>query len=255
MSTYTEFEQKLLVGAYQYAELTSKMESTVGQIVEYYALTYNPNWLDTALDSFRSWGYNRDEGTLGGALKQTVWLSAAGMKEAERLLHEEGVWVPTPEEAENFDEAMGVTPISVTSSATISQGSIDYATPVGPTIYSAPRAVAPASDRIVSLDHNQPDYTGISNGLRELREDVRGANSPDIDELERDRVLKSLDAASQLWDATQLKVIQIKVGILITVEDASALLISTARAVAAALLVDTIKAFVKSHFGVDLDKI
>ncbi len=115
--------------------------------------------------------------------------------------------------------------------------------------------VVSASDRIVSLDHNQKEYLQIAYGLKSIRECVRGANLPTIDPLERERIINSLDSASKLWETTQLKIIQIKVGVLMAVDDASKALASTAQAVAAALLVDVIKAFVKNHLGIDLDKI
>ena len=110
---------------------------------------------------------------------------------------------------------------------------------------------APASDRIVPLDHNQSEHRAIADGLVEIRDAIRGAN--DLNSEERDRLTASLGAAESLWQATQLKVIQIKVGIILTLEDAVKALGDTAKAVAAALLVDTIKAFIKTRTGIDLD--
>jgi DNA-binding MarR family transcriptional regulator len=112
-------------------------------------------------------------------------------------------------------------------------------------------AVAPASDRLVRIDHNQPGYQEILTGLSEVRDAVRGAN--DLGEEERDRLVASLGAAESLWQAGQLKMIQIKIGVVMAVQDAAAALGATAKAVAAALLVDTIKGFIKSHTGIDLD--
>ena len=118
---------------------------------------------------------------------------------------------------------------------------------------NAARARAPASDRIVRFDHNEPGYQEILEGILEVGEAIRGAN--DLEEPERDRLSVSLSAAQSLWKAAQLKVIQIKVGIILTLEDAAIALGVTAKAVATALLVDTIKAFIKTRTGIDLDQI
>jgi hypothetical protein len=76
-----------------------------------------------------------------------------------------------------------------------------------------------------------------------------------VDPAAKDRIYRSLDAAWTIWQASELKLIQLKVGVLMAVEDAARILKGTVKAVAAALLVDTIKAFVKSHLGIDLDHI
>jgi len=115
--------------------------------------------------------------------------------------------------------------------------------------------VAPAADRMVPFNHNAPDYQEIAKGIAELHEELRGANDLEIHEDEKDRILRSLSSASLLWDAAQLKAMQIKVGVVMAVEDAIAAFGSTVRVVAAALLVDMIKAFVRNHAGIDLDKI
>lgn len=113
----------------------------------------------------------------------------------------------------------------------------------------------PAADRIVPLDHNDPNYRKIEDGLAEIREALRGQNDLDVSDAERDRLIASVSAAQNLWASAELKLIQVKVGVLMAVEDAQKALTKTARAVAGALIVDMIKAFVKSHTGLDLDHI
>jgi hypothetical protein len=113
----------------------------------------------------------------------------------------------------------------------------------------------PASDRVVRLDHNQPDYQEVRSELANLREAVRTANDLEIEPAERNRVLASLDSAQTLWAAAQLKVVQVKVGIVMVVEEARHVISSTSKAVVGALIVDMIKAFIKTHTGIDLDRI
>ncbi|KTW02471.1 hypothetical protein SB4_03340 [Sphingomonas sanguinis] len=68
-------------------------------------------------------------------------------------------------------------------------------------------------------------------------------------------MLSALDVAETLWSTGNLKLLQVKVGVLMAVEDASRLLAETAKQVAVSLLIDAIKAFVKTHFHADLDKL
>lgn len=113
----------------------------------------------------------------------------------------------------------------------------------------------PASDRLVALNDNSPEYRKISEDLRSLRENLRAANEFIGDEVERNRISHSLEAAESLWSAAQLKVIQIKVGIIMTLEDAQKVFTGTVRAVTVGLIVDAIKSFIKSRTGIDLDHI
>jgi hypothetical protein len=118
-----------------------------------------------------------------------------------------------------------------------------------PTAITETAVVVPAADRFVPLDHNLPEYLQVKEGLEEIYEASRSANDlPD-----RDRILRSLDAAKALWDAVELRAIQIKIGVIMAIEDAGRALANTAKAVAAALLIDTIKSLVKSQTGMDLD--
>jgi hypothetical protein len=114
---------------------------------------------------------------------------------------------------------------------------------------------APAADRIVSFNHNSPEASYIEKRLAEVMDDVRGVNSLDVDEQERLRVYEALQSAKLVWQSSSLRLIQLKVGVLLAAEDAVLLLSKTSRHVAAALLVDAIKAFCKTHLHADLDAI
>ena len=110
----------------------------------------------------------------------------------------------------------------------------------------------PASDRLVPLDHNSAPYLEIKNGLAELHEELRSSNDLPCSPEERERLLASVSAAQRLWDAAQLKIIQIKVGIIITIQDAVSLLSQVGKGIGKALLIDTIKSIVKHKTGLDI---
>jgi hypothetical protein len=111
----------------------------------------------------------------------------------------------------------------------------------------------PASDRMVPLNHNDPEYLEVANRLAEVREVVRTSNDLSASPDERDAVLLALDSASSLWKSTQLSLLQIRVGVLMAGQQAWTILKSHAKAIAAALLVDAVKSFLKTHCSIDLD--
>lgn len=225
MSNYTEFEEEFLVAAYLITEASGEPIIEVADILERYRIDSKPQWIMRALSGFKESGFTQGNLTMGPPETQLVYLNAYGVKEAERLMEQVGVRVSTHEQAAKIDEILGRSP------------------PVS--------LIAPASDRIVRFDHNEPEFYQISEGLKIIRETIRSDN--ELGSEERSRIETGLEAASTLWQATELKAIQVKIGILMAAEDAAKALKDTAKAVMAALLVDTIKAFVKSQTGIDLD--
>lgn len=113
----------------------------------------------------------------------------------------------------------------------------------------------PASDRIVRLNHNQPDYQSISGELAELTEAARGVNDTDIPAEQRDRIHKGLASASELWAASELKVMQVKIGVVMAIDEARPLFKETGRLLAIDALIAAIKALVKATTGIDLDNV
>ena len=112
--------------------------------------------------------------------------------------------------------------------------------------------VLPASDRLVKLDHNSEPYRQVATGIEQLRDEFRGANFLEISDDEHSRISTALRAASELWNAGQLKVIQIKVGVIMAIDDAAAVLVPLGKAVGANLLVDLIKQIVKDLTGIEI---
>ena len=122
-------------------------------------------------------------------------------------------------------------------------------------ILEQPSIQIPASDRIVSLNHNDPDYISIRRELSAIAEAARGINDTDISDEQRDRINKGLAAASELWEATELKLIQVKIGVVMAIEDAKPIFKETARLLAIDALIAAIKAFIKATTGVDLENV
>ena len=70
-------------------------------------------------------------------------------------------------------------------------------------------ADAPASDRIVRLDHNSAAYVDAIAKIDEVAEAVRGSNS--LDPEERGRLVAELDAGRQLFTAPRVRLAAIRV--------------------------------------------
>lgn len=111
--------------------------------------------------------------------------------------------------------------------------------------------VIQASDRIVGLDHNSADYRRISLELVGIRDVLRDANFAGETGQERDRLSDTIDAAIKLWSSSQLKIIQVKVGILMAVEDVGRALEKAGKSVGWALIQDLIKSYVKNKTGIE----
>ncbi|GGZ01188.1 hypothetical protein [Novosphingobium colocasiae] len=110
----------------------------------------------------------------------------------------------------------------------------------------------PASDRVVPLDHNSPQYREFKQGLSVLLSEVRGNNKIGDTPEERDRIVRSLDAANELWGSLELKVIQIRVGVILAVEDAGNALQKVGRETAWSLLIDLLKRLIKEKIGIEI---
>ena len=258
MASYSKFEELLLIGAYIFAERTGDDMVAVRKILATYKIDGSPHWIDRAIAGLVSSGYLQDMRTIASGIEQELWLSAAGARHAESLMRFQGEPplgrsnllepVPLRETSTNQELPAGISEASGRIFVTEIDPPEDFGG-AGDIFVT----MAPSSDGLVRFDHNLPEYQQIAAGLSDVKEAVRGINDADVDPLERERVLASFDSAQTLWKSTELKIIQVKVGILMTLEDAVKILGKTAKAVAAALLVDTLKAFVKAHTGIDLD--
>ena len=234
--SYTEFAKKMILALYLESDGNTSLEVKFNSLCQKYAISVDkPFWIENVKNEWLQQGlasFPED----GSGRRETAVITIAGVRNAEAT-----------------DQSL----LSITSSPIGPNDVVLHTVPASSTSTRIDERLEaesiPASDRVVRLDHNNSEFVAIANGLAEVREAVREINDSDVDPEERERVLASFDAAQAYWQAVKIKVIQLKVGVLMAVEDAVRILGSTAKAVTAALLVDSIKAFVKNHTGVDLD--
>jgi hypothetical protein len=84
-SSFTGFQQEFLVAIYDLTERTGEQMVRTGEVIKNYPVSHRPNWIMRALFDFKDRGLVEDTFTHDGELEQSVWLTAAGMREAEYL--------------------------------------------------------------------------------------------------------------------------------------------------------------------------
>lgn len=117
---------------------------------------------------------------------------------------------------------------------------------------SADALVVPASDRKVQIDHNQSAYGEIAEGLDEA---IRLAGDTRPNQVSGDQhasILASLKAARSLWESFELSRIQVEVGIIMAIEQASEQLAVAFKMARGTLLVEAIKAFLRITHNADI---
>ena len=233
--SYTEFAKKMILALYLESDGDTSLEVKFNSLCQKYAISVDkPFWIENLKNEWLQQGlvsFPED----GSGRRETAVITISGVRNAEAT-DRSLLSIPSSQIGPND---VVLHPVPASTSARIEERLEDE--------------IIPASNRVVRLDHNNPEFAAIANGLAEVREAVREINDSDVDPEERERLLASFDAAQTYWQAVQIKVIQLKVGVLMAVEDAVRILGGTAKAVTAALLVDSIKTFVKNHTGVDLD--
>jgi hypothetical protein len=253
VNTYSQFEDEFLVAAYELCEETGNDAAPVREILEKYAFEPKSNWVGRALQGLIDNTYAKDYRHIGPDIDQEVHLSPLGARHAERLL-KEGV---RPPKSSGVEEVLPPQIKDVSGGRVLlSDGPVPPDLPgrEGDILFELgdTHTLLPASDRMVPLDHNSAPYSEVRNGLAELHEELRTANDLDCTPDERERLLASLAAAQTLWESAQLKIIQIKVGIIITIEDSIELLSKAGKAVGKSALIDLVKSIVRHATGIHL---
>ena len=257
---FSEFVDVFVAALYNETQLTGRTSFQIKDILKTYGLTFNPSWRETLFKDYTfSSRVDASRRHLGPIIDQHISLSPDGLRWVEdelgenvaSYLEQHGV-MHEPQHVKPLPEGL----VEITGGRTFfAQGSVLPPQPrEGDVIFrdEVDAIVIPASDRLVQLDHNSAPYREVSQGLADLFEELRSSNDLPCSTAERDRLLLSVSAARKLWEATELKVIQIKVGIIITIEDTIDLLSKAGKAVGKALLIDLVKSIVKHKTGIDL---
>ena len=251
---YTEFANKMLLALYRESGGDRAIQIPISGLGSRFGIRLEkPFWLRDLKEEWASlnWASFPEEGTED---RPSVSITLPGVRQAEGLPAD---LLPGPHgdreiTEDKYAEKPAHSNVSPIGPNDVVLHPVPGSAQIGENVEAL---VVPASDRVVGFDHNNPNYAEISDGIAELREAVRVTNDSETNPEDRERILAALDAAQLLWRSAQIRVIHLKVGILLSLEDATKFLASTAKAVSAALLVDTFKAFVKNHTGVDLDNL
>ncbi|WP_324260399.1 hypothetical protein U4960_09450 [Altererythrobacter sp. H2] len=223
MSAYDDFAEAFLRALYLETEKSEQEYHAAEKLLANYSLAPKPHWISRLADDWE-FSYFKDVSKVsGGYGGWSFRISAEGARKVEEAIEaEETIEVVFGKEANGLKFS-------------------DH--------FEA-KAI-PASDRLVPLNHNSAEYKEIDEGLTSLLNDVRGNNAVGETVEERERIVRSLSAAAEYWASLELKVIQIRVGVVMAVEDAGKALERVGKATAWSLLVDLIKRLVKDKTGIE----
>ena len=110
----------------------------------------------------------------------------------------------------------------------------------------------PASDRLVSLKHNSPDYMEIAEGLEEAIVSAEAARPNEVGGDEHATLIAGLKGARELWRSFELTKMQYAVGVILALEKAEKELRISFQMARGALLVEAVKAFFKAAMKSDI---
>jgi hypothetical protein len=108
----------------------------------------------------------------------------------------------------------------------------------------------PAANRIVPLNHNEPEYLQIDEQLTKLTLAVDGDN--ELGPEDKSRISIGLNAAKALWQGLEIKAVQLKIGVLMAVEDVKPTATNKFYEILVDGLIELIKAFAR-RLGINLD--
>lgn len=232
----SDFVRVFVVALYNETVLSGKSQFRVKDILDRYSLEIAPAWKDRILNDNELRCYVDIERHIGPARDQRVALSPEGFRWVEDEIGE-NLASFLEQHGARYVEPPLVNEAGVGEDISVSD--------------HAEAELVPASDRVVPINHNMPEYAQVRDGLANLRTQIHGNNEVGETAEQRDRLLRSLDAASALWDARELKLVQIKVGIILAIEDAGNAFKEIGKMVAIGILIDAVKAVVKACSGIE----
>lgn len=216
---FSEFADKFLCALYYETEYNNSHYLDAETIIQKYDIDAKDHWISRISDDWEHLYFKEVSKVLGAYDHWSFRISGEGSRYIEDKYGSQS-------EIQKFLGIDNVAPVKSVSSKQ-----------------------ANASDRVVSFDHNSADYKEVALAISELKEAIRGYNGEEIEQGEKQRLSKGLDAAESLWQSAQLKMIQIEVGVILAVEDAYNALVDIGKAVVGATLVDLIRDMVKSGLG------
>lgn len=116
---------------------------------------------------------------------------------------------------------------------------------------SVPDFDVPAADRLVTLDHNQPNYREIVEGLDRAIEEASRTRPNGVSGDEHASIVAGLKGAKELWGSFELTILQLEVGVLMAVERAQETLKVSFEMARGSLLVEAIKLMIQGLKQVD----
>ena len=175
--SYSDFEHKLLVGAYYLTEQTGEDMVRAGDVLTAYNLYWRKGWINKAVAGFVHAGLSGDARTLSDEADQVIWLTAADYRRAEELLHY--VSLNSPEsDRPKIEQQDGMLPAGVTvlpsGKTYLVEGDLpeNFGSPGDMFLGVEPSAQIPASDRLVTIDHNSPDVSRAIADAKQLASDL-----------------------------------------------------------------------------------
>lgn len=229
MSGFDDYTDRFLAALYLEAEETGRdFHSARGLHEKYLFAPEREHWISRMADEWEHSYFKKVLKVLNGYDAWSFRLSADGYRKVEAEFRD-------LDHVRAFMSGLGE--FVATAPSRGSDGSVSG-------------GLAPAANRIVRLDHNRPEYTEVAEGLARLFEDVRSSNQVASTAEDRAQLLNSLAAAQQYWAAPQLYLIQVQIGVVMAVEEATVAMKRVGVAVGGAVIVDLVKKIVKDATGV-----
>jgi hypothetical protein len=213
IGAYSTLEKRLIAAAYYVSNRLDQDTVSLDEISKHFSFEMPARFVRNILIDLNDRGLSKEKIFSGSLGEQRIWLTPSGIREAETIIDQNET------DVQNF---------------ALDAGSVN------------PDFV------IIKFDKRDQSYLDVSSGLERLRSEIQRHNDVGISGEERDRLIDSLAAASTLWSSAGLKLIQIRIGILLAIEDAGRALGAAGKAVAWETLRDVVVDIVKSRIGISL---
>lgn len=172
MTSYSDFSSKLLIALYQETELTGNPYQKVGPLLAKYGIYFKPLWISQVADEWEHVYFSDVSRVLNGYEDWAFRISAQGVREIES----------------KYGDKDGVGQILPPVDDLTSEQDSD---------------IAPASDRIVRLDHNQVATAehAVSELLTAVEQDNGDSDQPGL----RERIIGQIKAGRELLRAGEFR--------------------------------------------------